>query len=148
MTLVVVISLALAAMTHPTRLHDARVHGNFAWPQRVAALMAQKGGRHCGWIGVQVSPMTRPFADSLGMTELYGAIFDRPEAGSPAAHEHIQAGDVLTEINGEPLRRASDFQARISAMAPGTIIYLTTYRDGQLIERKVTLRSGICPRHS
>jgi S1-C subfamily serine protease len=142
MTLVVVISVVLAAMTHPTRL-DAREQGSFAWP-----LMAQKGGRSCGWIGVQVSPMTRPFADSLGMTEPYGAIFDRPEVGSPAAHEHIQAGDVLTEINGEPLPRASDFQAKISAMAPGTIIYLTTYRDGQLIERKVTLRSGICPRHS
>jgi S1-C subfamily serine protease len=142
MTLVVVLSV-LAAMTQPTRLHDARGQRSFAWP-----LMAQKGGRDCGWIGVQVSPMTRPFADSLGMTELYGAIFDRPEAGSPAAHEHIQAGDVLTEINGEPLRRASDFQAKISATAPGTIIYLTTYRDGQLIERKVTLRSGICPRHS
>jgi serine protease Do len=72
--------------------------------------------------------MTRPFAESLGMTELYGAIFDRPEANSPAAHEHIEAGDVLTKINGEPLRDARDFQPIISAMAPGTIVYLTTYR--------------------
>jgi S1-C subfamily serine protease len=93
----------------------------------------------CGWIGVQVSPMTRPFAESLGMTELYGAIFDRPEANSPAAHQHIEAGDVLTKINGEPLRDARDFQPIISAMAPGTIVYLTTYRDRQLIERKVAL---------
>jgi len=35
----------------------------------------------CGWIGVQVSPMTRAFADSLATVEPYGAIFDQPEAG-------------------------------------------------------------------
>ena len=49
----------------------------------------------CGWIGVQVSPMTRPFADSLGMTEIYGAIFDQSQPNSPAAQAKIEAGDVI-----------------------------------------------------
>ena len=57
----------------------------------------------CGWIGVQVSAMTRPFADSLGMTEIYGAIFDQPQPNGPAAQAKIQAGDVITAINGSPL---------------------------------------------
>jgi len=38
----------------------------------------------CGWIGVGVSPMTTAFAESLGMSEPYGAIFDQPEPGSRA----------------------------------------------------------------
>ena len=63
----------------------------------------------CGWIGVKVGPMTRAFADSLGMAEPYGAIFDQPEAGSPAATAGIQAGDVITAINGSPVMRSSDF---------------------------------------
>ena len=33
-------------------------------------------------MGVAVSPMTAAFAQSLGMVEPYGAIFDRPEPGS------------------------------------------------------------------
>jgi hypothetical protein len=45
---------------------------------------AQNVGDVCGWIGVGVSPMTAAFAESLGMAEPYGAIFDRPEPGSPA----------------------------------------------------------------
>jgi hypothetical protein len=32
-----------------------------------------------GWIAVGVSPMTAAFAESLGMSEPYGAIFDQPE---------------------------------------------------------------------
>jgi S1-C subfamily serine protease len=39
----------------------------------------------CGWIGVGVSPITAAFADSLGMVEPYGAIFNQPEPDSPAA---------------------------------------------------------------
>src|ERR1700752_2684147 len=72
----------------------------------------------CGWIGVQVSPMTRAFADSLGMAEPYGAIFDRPEPGSPAAIAGIEAGDVITAINGSPVMRSSDFATMIAAIAP------------------------------
>ena len=45
---------------------------------RLAAQHPGEGVPICGWIGVEVRPMTRPFADSLGMTEPYGAIFDRP----------------------------------------------------------------------
>jgi serine protease Do len=98
----------------------------------------------CGWIGVKVSPMTKPFAESLGMTEPYGAIFDRPQPGSPAAHAKIEAGDVLTTINGEPLKTWSDFAAKIAAFAPGTTIYLDTYRDRQLMGRHVRVGGSPC----
>jgi len=42
------------------------------------------GNDVCGWIGVGVSPMTTAFAESLGTSEPYGAIFDQPEPGSRA----------------------------------------------------------------
>ena len=75
-----------------------------------AVVQAQHNGNElCGWMGVKVSPMTAPFAESLGMAEPYGAIFDRPEPGSPAADAHIEQGDVLTAINGAPLMRSGDF---------------------------------------
>jgi membrane-associated protease RseP (regulator of RpoE activity) len=95
---------------------------------------AQNAGDICGWIGVAVSPMTAAFAQSLGMAEPYGAIFDQPEAGSPAAAAGIEQGDVLTAINGSPLMRASDFARIISAMAPDTQVYLNTSRDGEAMQ--------------
>jgi membrane-associated protease RseP (regulator of RpoE activity) len=106
---------------------------------------AQQGDAVCGWIGVKVSPMTRAFADSLGMAEPYGAIFDQPEVGSPAAIAGIQAGDVITAINGSPVMLSSDFAPVIAAIAPNTRAYLSTFRDGQMIEVMVMVGSGKCP---
>ena len=99
----------------------------------------------CGWIGVRVSPMTAAFADSLGMVESYGAIFDRPEPGSPAASAGIESGDVLTAINGTALLKSSDFEAAISAFAPNTVVELNTWRGGEFMRRRVTLAAGKCP---
>jgi serine protease Do len=104
----------------------------------------QRGGTLCGWIGVQVRPITAAFAESLGMTEPYGAIFDRPEPGSPAAAAGIEAGDVLTAINGARLVHSSEFARIISATAPGTTVYLDTWRDRQAMQVKLVLRSIQC----
>ena len=108
------------------------------------AQLTPKGNDPCGWIGVEVSPMTPAFAESLGMAEPYGAIFDRPQPGSPAASAHIEEGDVLTAVNGSPLMRAGDFAQIISMMAPGTMVYLSTWRDGQSREVSLTIGSAQC----
>jgi serine protease Do len=112
--------------------------------EMTVAQQQPNGGASCGWIGVQVRPMTAAFAESLGMTEIYGAIFDRPEPGSPAASAHIEAGDVLTAINGSRLVHASDFARIIAATAPGTTVYLDTWRDRQAMQVKLVLGSSQC----
>jgi serine protease Do len=89
--------------------------------------------------------MTAAFAYGLGMTEIYGAIFKQPERGGPAAMAGIEAGDVVTAINGSPLSNWRDFAPTISMMAPGTTVYLNTRRDGQWIMASVTLGSSNCP---
>ena len=137
------ILIATGATTTP-QVHASPITTSVA--KTAIAQNEKEGPSVCGWIGVQVSPMTMPFAESLGMTELYGAIFERPEPGSPAAQAKIEAYDVITAINGSLLKSWSDFTPIISAMAPGTDVYLRTYRSGQLIERKVTLGYSTCPR--
>jgi S1-C subfamily serine protease len=104
----------------------------------------KQGSVVCGWIAIGVSPMTRPFADSLGMVEPYGAIFDRPKAGSPAAQAGIEAGDVITAIDCQTLARSRDFATIIAKRAPGSVIYLTTFRNGELMEIKLTLGYANC----
>jgi phosphoglycolate phosphatase-like HAD superfamily hydrolase len=118
------------------------VHADLARP--ILAQQAARPSDPCGWMGVEVSAMTEAFADSLGMAEPYGAIFDQPEPGSPAAGAGIEQGDVLTAINGSPLMRASDFAEIISAMAPGTPVDLDTSRDGDARPVTVILGSTRC----
>jgi S1-C subfamily serine protease len=99
----------------------------------------------CGWIGVGVKPVSKVMAESLGMDVPYGAIFDSPEPGSPAASARIEADDLLTAINDTPLMNAQDFAPTIAAMAPGTIVYLSIRRGGRLTEIQLILGSGKCP---
>lgn len=98
----------------------------------------------CGSIGVKVGPMTPAVADSLGITERYGAIFRRPRSGGPAAQAGIEALDVVTAINGAPLASWRDFAKAISTLAPGTIVHLTTYRNRELIDVRVRLAWSKC----
>ena len=45
----------------------------------------------CGWIGVAVTPITSAFANSLGMAEPYGAIFEQPES----RYERFNALEIM-----------------------------------------------------
>jgi len=114
----------------------------------VAGQEQQQVPINCGSAGVQVTPMTGPVANNLGLVESYGAIFERPERGSPAAKAGIEASDVVTTINGIPLEKSNDFRRIIAAWAPGSVVYLNTWRDGQLMPRTLTLGSSPCPKQS
>src|SRR6516165_5239556 len=72
---------------------------NISW-----ALMIDENAPSCPWIGVEVSPMTAPVANSLGMAVPYGAIFDRPEAGSPLKQATLspQSTARLSEVLATP----------------------------------------------
>jgi len=89
--------------------------------------------------------MTEAFAVSLGMAVPHGAIFKQPQPGSPAARRKIHAGDVVTRINGIPLKSSRDFEPRILAMAPGTRVHLRVFRNRQPISFTVPLGSTKCP---
>ncbi len=75
-----------------------------------------------GWIGVQIQPVTPDIADSLGLKKAEGALVAEPQANSPAAKAGIKAGDVITQVNGEPVKDSRDLAKTIGAMAPGAKI--------------------------
>ena len=85
------------------------------------------------------------FGSSLGFVNPYGGIFEAPKPNGPAAAAGIEAGDVVTTINGTPLSKSGDFAVVIARFAPGSVIYLTTLRDGELFDRTITLGYAHCP---
>lgn len=62
----------------------------------------------------------------------------------PAAKAKIEPYDVVTAVNGAPLRSWRDFAKIISSMAPDTRVYLTTWRSRQLIDVRVMLGRKQC----
>ena len=134
---------------HPNLAIAAFVSASLGFGLHERSFAAGPAGDHpasaiCGWIGVGVQPMTTAFAESLGMTAPYGAIFDSPEAGSPAASVGIEMGDVLTTVNGNPLQKWSDFAGIIASLAPGDTVYLRIRRNEQLLEVAPMVGQGKC----
>ena len=68
-----------------------------------------------------------------------GAAIASVTNGGAAANAGIQAGDVVTGFNGNPITDASDLTAQVRSVAGGSTATLTVVRNGQSQEIKVTL---------
>jgi len=93
--------------------------------------LKDKGYVTRGWLGVQVQPVTADIADSLGLKQARGAMVDNPQDGSPAAKAGIEAGDVITAVNGTGVKDARDLARNISTIAPGSSVKLDILHKGQ-----------------
>jgi serine protease Do len=111
--------------------------------KNVVAQLKDHGSVTRGWIGVQIQTVTQDIADSLGLKKAEGAVVSEPQAGSPAAKAGIEAEDVITSLNGEPVKDARDLSKRIGAMAPGTSVKLGVLHKSA--EKTVTLTLGQLP---
>jgi serine protease Do len=105
----------------------------------VVAQLKDKGQVTRGWMGVQVQPVTRDIADSMGLKEAQGALVAEPQPGSPAEKAGIKAGDVITALNGTPLKDSRDLARHVAMLAPGTSVKFDVLRDGESKSISVTL---------
>ncbi|MGY4291462.1 serine protease Do [Bradyrhizobium sp. LM2.7] len=110
----------------------------------VIAQLKDKGAVTRGWLGVQVQPVTADIADSIGLKEARGAIVDNPQGGSPAANAGIEAGDVITAVNGTAIKDSRDLARTIATLAPGSSVKLDVWHEGE--SKTMTLALGELPK--
>jgi serine protease Do len=58
------------------------------------------------------------------------------QPNSPAAKAGISSGDVIIQMNGEPIKDLNAFRLKVASTRPGTTVNLKVWRDGK--ERDVT----------
>ncbi|MFL5103994.1 MAG: Do family serine endopeptidase, partial [Xanthobacteraceae bacterium] len=109
----------------------------------VVAQLKDHGAVTRGWIGVQIQPLTPEIADSLGIKKAAGALVAEPQKDGPAMKAGIQAGDVITAVDGKTVVDARDLARRISGMPPNTTVKLAIIRSGA--EKTVNLTLGELP---
>jgi serine protease Do len=109
----------------------------------VVAQLKDNGKVTRGWIGVQIQPVTEEIADNLGLKSQQGALVSEPQANGPATKAGIMAGDVITAVNGNPVKDARDLARQIGSMAPGSTAKLTVWRKGE--ERTFSISLGELP---
>ena len=90
-----------------------------------------------GWIGVESTALTPELAENLGAASAQGVIITGVLNGGPAARAGMRPGDVVTRINGRPIRTVAELRAGITALRPGTAATFTALRQGQNVEMQL-----------
>ena len=96
-----------------------------------------------GWLGVQIQPVDKDIADSLGLAEASGALVVEPQAGSPGEKAGIKKGDVITAVNGDTIKGPRELARKIAVMRPGTSVDVALWRDGKADSRQAA-KSARC----
>ncbi len=109
----------------------------------VIADLIKSGSVSRGWLGVQIQPVTKDIAESLGLSEPSGALVVSPQEGSPGQKAGIKNGDVVTAVNGETVKDPRDLARRIAAMTPGSKVEVSLWRDGKA--QPLTVELGTLP---
>jgi serine protease Do len=117
---------------------------SFAIPINVALKVKDQivahGKAEHGRLGVTVQDLNQSLADSFGLKRVDGALVSNVAPDSAAAAAGLKSGDVITEVNGEPVTRSGTLSSLIGMSAPGERVKLKVWRDHG--ERTIEARLG------
>ena len=97
-----------------------------------------------GWLGVGIKDVTEDpeVAKAVGFTQPNGVLVEQLIAESPA-NGKLEVYDVITAINGKPVRSVTELRNLIAEQALGTDIQMTVFRNAK--EQQVTIKLGTQP---
>jgi serine protease Do len=92
-----------------------------------------------GWLGVYIQNVDRDLAESFGLKNPKGALVSKVFPHSPASKAGLQAGDVITEYNGNDIIYSSDLPPMVGRTTVGSRSKLNVIRNGKTITKYVTI---------
>ena len=90
-------------------------------------------------LGVRVVPVTSSNAQMYNLSVDSGAYVSSVDAGSGAEAGGIEAGDIITALDGEKVESAIDLTLAVRSHNPGDTVTVTVNRNGETVELEVTL---------
>ena len=93
-----------------------------------------------GYLGVLPQDVTPALARKLDLKDRGGAILSEVTPKSPAEKAGLESGDVVTEINGKPVRDANHLRLEVARVKPGEMANLRVRRESDSKLIKVTVR--------
>jgi len=106
---------------------------------RVVEQLRTQGRVSRGRIGVQIGPVSKEVAESLGLPKAQGALVTGVEAGAPADKAGVEAGDIIVKFDGRAIEKSGDLPRIVGSIKPGTKSTLTVFRRGSMKDLNVTV---------
>jgi serine protease Do len=93
--------------------------------KNILAQLREKGHVDRGKLGLMFQPVSADLATALGLDGETGALVSDVVPNGAAARAGIHAGEVVTAIDGTPIRHAEDLPRRVASHQPGEQIKVT-----------------------
>ncbi len=106
---------------------------------RVADALRSVGRVIRGRIGVAIGPVSKDVAESIGLGKPIGAFVRSVEPGAPADKGGVEAGDIITKVDGKMVEKSADLPRLIGATKPGSKTALQVFRGGKTRDLSVAV---------
>ena len=111
----------------------------------VYAQLKEKGKVTRGWLGVSISDVSREAAairETFKYNRNDGVLVMEVMRNAPV-YGKLQNGDIITELNGRPVKNVQELRNTVAATPPNTDLKAKVFRKGELQE--LTIRLGEQP---
>ena len=93
-----------------------------------------------GRLGVVIQDLTRDLAEAFGIDTEHGAVIAQVMPDSAAADAGFKEADVITAVNGRPVKGATDLRNKIGLSRSDEEVEIQYFRNGQQATVRVKLR--------
>ena len=115
----------------------------FAIPSNSAKKIVQQlkdfGRTKRGWLGVQIQPVSKDFAESLGLENEKGAFVSNVNPKGPSKKAGIEAGDVILKFNDIEIIKMTDLPRVVAEADVGSLAKVEVWRKNRKIIIQVEL---------
>ena len=96
-----------------------------------------------GFLGIVIQDMTADLANSFGWDESKGILISDVTEDSPAEKAGLKQGDIITKLNGKPIKSSGAFRNQIAMLPPETKVSLTVIQNKK--EKTISVTTGERP---
>lgn len=113
--------------------------------RKVVKELVQHGQVIRGWVGIEPQRLNPVLAKALNLDYVDGLLVTGVFKDGPAHIAGIQPGDIITQMNGQPIVDPRSAMTMITNMAPGSKVAIHVIRQAEPIEFLVVVSSRPTP---
>ena len=107
--------------------------------KKIVKQLQEFGRTKRGWLGVQITPVSRDIAESLGLPNEKGAFVSNINPDGPSKKAGIQEGDVILKFNNSEIIKMTDLPRVVAESDVGSVAILELWRKNKIIKIELSL---------
>ena len=106
---------------------------------KIVKQLKEFGRTKRGWLGVQITPVSKEIAESLGLPDEKGAFISNINPNGPSKKAGLQEGDVILKFNNIQINKMTDLPRVVAESDVDSIAIVELWRKNKIISIEVKL---------